>query len=79
MVLSAVFRDETTVALAWAIASGAWHPFADLLLHEDPFSQADAPLDFDPVRNTLPGLETYDWVRRLRAPAYNTARRSRGY
>src|SRR3954451_8189678 len=63
MVLSAVFRDETTVALAWAIASGAWHPFAELLLHDDPVNEADAPLDFDPVRNTLPGVETYDWVR----------------
>src|SRR3954452_4178314 len=78
MVLSAVFRDETTVALACAIASGAWHQFAELLLHEDPFNETDAPLDFDPVLNTLPGMETYDWVRRLRAPAYNTARRSRG-
>jgi hypothetical protein len=77
IVLSAVFRDETTVTLAWAIASGAWHPFAELLLHEDPLDEADAPLDFDPVRNTLPGVETYDWVRRLRAPAYNTARLSR--
>lgn len=78
VVLSAVFRDETTVALAWAIASGAWHPFAELRLHEDRFNEAGTPLDFDPVRHTLPGLETYDWVRRLRAPAYNTARRSRG-
>jgi hypothetical protein len=77
VVMSAVFRDETTVTLAWAIASGAWHPFAELLLHEDPVDEADAPLQFDPVRNALPGLGTYDWVRRLRAPAYKTARRSR--
>ena len=78
VVMSAVYRDETTVTLAWAIASGAWHPFAELLLHEDPVDEADAPLQFDPVINALPGLETYDWVRRLRAPAYHTARRSRG-
>jgi hypothetical protein len=78
VVMSAVFRDQTTVALAWAIASGAWHSFAELMLHQDPVDEADAPLQFDPVRNELPGLETYDWVRRLRAPAYNTARRSRG-
>ena len=78
VVMSAVFRDETTVTLAWAIATGPWHRFAELLLHEDPVDETDAPLRFDPVRNALPGLETYDWVRRLRAPAYNTARGSRG-
>jgi hypothetical protein len=27
--------------------------------------------------NTLPGLENYGWVRRLREPSYFTARRSR--
>jgi hypothetical protein len=75
--LSAVFHDETTVTLAWAIGPGAWHPFAELLLHQDPVDAADAPLSFDPVRNALPGLEAYDWVRRLREPAYTTARRSR--
>jgi hypothetical protein len=34
-------------------------------------------VSFDPVRNVLPGLAPYDWVRRLREPAYLTARRSR--
>ncbi len=77
VLLSAVFRDETTVALAWALRLGAWHPFAELRLHQDPADEADMPLSFDPVKNTLPGLETYDWVRRLREPAYTTARRSR--
>lgn len=77
VLLSAVFHDETKVELAWAIGSGAWHPFAQLLLHPDPVDEADVPLSFDPVRNVLPGLETYAWVRRLREPAYTTARRSR--
>jgi hypothetical protein len=77
VLLSAVFQDETTVALAWAIGSGAWHRFARLVLHEDPVGQEDARLSFEPVGNVLPGLETYDSVRRLRAPAYATARRSR--
>ena len=76
-VMSAVFRSETTVTLAWAIVSGARHRFAELLLFKDPGDEADAPLQFDLVRNPAPGLETYDWVRRLRAPAYSTARRSR--
>lgn len=76
VLLSAVFHDETTLVLAWAIRSGVWHSFAELWLQE-PVDEADALLSFDPVKNALPGLVTYDWVRRLREPAYNTARRSR--
>ena len=78
VVLSAVFRGETRLELAWATGLGPWHPFAELVLHEDPVDEADAPVSFEPVGNPLPGLETYDWVRRLRAPAYRTARRARG-
>jgi hypothetical protein len=77
VLLSAVFQDELTVALAWAARSGSWHQFAVLSLHEDPVEEADRPVSFDPVRNTVPGLETYDWVRRLREPAYFTARSRR--
>ncbi len=75
--LSAVFHDEVSVELAWAVRSGAWHPFAELSLHREPVDVADVPVSFDPVRNVLPGLETYDWVRRLREPAYAAARQSR--
>lgn len=77
VLLSAVFQDECTVALAWAVRSGSWHPFAELVLHRTPAGEGDGPLSFDPVRNALPGLEPYAWVRRLREPAYATARRSR--
>jgi hypothetical protein len=77
VLLSAVFRDETTVALAWAIGSGAWHSFAELALRDAPADEADLPVSFDPVRNTLPGLENYEWVRRLREPSYTDARSSR--
>ncbi|MEO5665819.1 MAG: hypothetical protein ABIR39_21330 [Nocardioides sp.] len=77
VLLSAVFRDQSRVELAWAIRSGVWHPFADLSLHTDPSDEADIPVSFDPVRNVLPGLEPYDWVRRLREPSYATARQSR--
>lgn len=77
VLLSAVFRDESRVELAWAIRSGVWHPFADLSLHTGPSDEADIPVSFDPVRNVLPGLEPYDWVRRLREPSYATARQSR--
>jgi hypothetical protein len=77
VVLSAVFRDERTVSLAWARRAGSWHPFAELTLEESPVAEADAPVSFDPVHNVLPGLEIYPWVRRLREPSYSTARRSR--
>jgi hypothetical protein len=77
VLLSAVFDDERTVALSWAIGSGDWHRFADLLLDEEPVDDPDPRLSFDPVRHQLPGLGVYGWVRRLREPAYRTARRSR--
>lgn len=77
VLLSAVFRDETTVELAWARGSGDWHPFAELSLEADPVDAQDVPVSFEPVENTLPGLETYEWVRRLREPSYAAARRSR--
>lgn len=78
VLLSAVFRSETKVDLAWAVGSGAWNPFAELVLDRGPAEEmADLLVSFDPVRNAPPGLHTYDWVRRLREPAYRTARRSR--
>jgi hypothetical protein len=77
VLLSAVFHAENKLELAWAIRTGRWHPFAELVLHNDPADEADLPVSFDPVRNALPGLEPYDWVRLLREPSYATARRSR--
>ena len=77
VILSAVFRDEVTLGLAWALGSGAWHPFADLLLQTDPVDARDRAVSFEPVGNVVPGLENYDWVRRLREPSYGAARRSR--
>jgi len=78
VILSAVFRGEREVALSWAHGSGTWHPFAELSLDQEPVDEPDASVSFDPVRHALPGLATYDWVRRLREPSYATARRSRG-
>jgi hypothetical protein len=78
LLLSAVHHDSTTVALSWARGTGPWCRFATLTLAEAPSGESDAPVCFDPVRNTVPGLENYDWVRRLREPSYAAARRSRG-
>jgi hypothetical protein len=74
-VIAAIARDEHGYELAFASLGGSWHPFADLVL--SPAAGPDPLVSFDPVRNTLPGLENYEWVRRLREPAYGTARLTR--
>ncbi len=74
-VIAAVARTERRYELAYASPGGPWHPFGDLVLSAN--HGPDPLVSFDPVRNPLPGLDTYDWVRRLREPAYGTARRSR--
>jgi hypothetical protein len=74
VLLAAVASGERAYELAYASGGGAWHHFADLVLET---TTADALISFDPVRHTVPGLENYTWVRRLREPAYDTARRSR--
>ncbi|HEX5086950.1 MAG TPA: hypothetical protein VFV89_04020 [Nocardioides sp.] len=60
--------------LVFAVGDGAWRPFAELVLGEP---ADDADVSFDAVRNTLPGLEQFAAVRRLRAPAYAAARAAR--
>ncbi len=72
MVLCAVPVDERTYELLWAEGTGPWRTFA--LLHLGAECADDEPYSFDPVLNTFPGLEQYPWVRRLREPAYRTAR-----
>lgn len=74
--VAAVHRDASTLELSWALRLGPWRTFAELRLDSAPGGD-DPALSFDPVLNTLPGLETYGWVRRLREPSYLTARRSR--
>lgn len=80
LLLGARYVDRDHVVLAVARPRSAWRTFADL--HLEPADPADPDrddpdLEFDAVVNELPGLPNYDWVRRLRAPAYRTARRSR--
>ena len=61
--------------LSWARPTGEWHLFGVLLLSTT--RSDDAEISFDPVRHQIPGLRQYPSVRRLRAPAYLRARRSR--
>jgi hypothetical protein len=76
VLLSAAFEGNA-FALAWALGTGAWHRFAELLLDDEPVGHGDRNLSFDPIRHPLPGLENYAWVERLREPSYLNARRSR--
>jgi hypothetical protein len=75
VVLAAVADGDRAYELAFATVGGAWHRFAHLALGTP--RGADVLVSFDPVRNTVPGLDNYPWVRRLREPAYRSARRSR--
>jgi hypothetical protein len=78
VLLAAVHVDERTLDLSCAVLSGPWTTFGQLRLDPDrPTTKPDVPISFDPLLNTLPGLENYGWVRRLREPSYLTARRSR--
>jgi hypothetical protein len=75
VVIGARAADERRLVLAWAPARGDWVPFGEVALADD--AGPDPLVSFDPVRNQLPGLDNYEWVRRLREPAYLTARRTR--
>lgn len=78
VLLRAVPQGERAVELSWAHGMGAWQPFGTLRLDQPTTTAADADVTFDPVVNPLPGLAPYDWVTRLREPAYRSARRARG-
>ncbi len=62
-------REPWQLRLLVARPRGPWHEFAELEL-----SRAPGPIDplvrFDAVRHPLPGLAQYEWVRRVRGPAY---------
>ncbi len=61
--------------LHWARGLEPWVPFARLDVGAD--AVEDAEVSFDPVLHPLPGLPFYDWVQRLREPAYGVARATR--
>jgi hypothetical protein len=75
LVLAATANGEHSFDMLWARPRGSWHRWAELRLEEEP--DGDALVSFDPVANTVPDLVPPDWVRRMRAPAYRAARRSR--
>jgi hypothetical protein len=76
LLIAAVPESPRTFDLHWAGPIGPWHRFGRLEVGE-PWSD-DVPLSFDPILNVVPGLEQYGWVKRLREPAYWTARSHSG-
>jgi hypothetical protein len=76
VLLGARRTDDNTFELSCATPSGPWRSFAGLALFPDGEEQ-DQEISFDPVLHQIPGLEPYDWVRRLREPGYARARRAR--
>jgi len=72
VVLAAVPRGPDVFDLLSAIRTGPWRPLARLEVSAT--TAEDALVSFDPLLNTLPGLDNYGWVRRLREPAYAAAR-----
>lgn len=73
VLLRALPLEDGVFELGCARPGGAWRTFGRLHTGDE---VAGRP-SFDPVLNTMPGLEPYDLVRRLREPAYRAARRSR--
>jgi hypothetical protein len=75
VLLGARSHTAGIVELAVALGGGPWRPFAELVV--SPEDSPDPTISFDPVINQVTGLNQYPAVRRLRAPAYKSARRSR--
>jgi hypothetical protein len=71
---AALGRRPLRLTLEQASLLSRWRPVATLEIMATAHQATDPPVRFDPLR-TPPGLRTYPWVRRLRTPAYATARR----
>lgn len=72
VVVGARLTGHDTADLCWSTPGRrVWHDFARLWVAD---AEVDTTVDFDPVLHRLPGLALDEWVRRLREPAYATAR-----
>jgi hypothetical protein len=68
--------EQLTFTLAAARPTGPWREFGTVTL-ASPDGAQDEPVEFDPFLHPVPGLENYEWTRRLREGAYAAARRGR--
>jgi hypothetical protein len=76
VLLMARFSEGHDIELSAGTPLGPWRPFARLELPEAS-GLFDPPIAFDPMQNTIAGLEPYSWVRRLRAGSYAASRSAR--
>ncbi|HEU5037033.1 MAG TPA: hypothetical protein VFT70_08505 [Nocardioides sp.] len=74
LVLSADPVGAEAFELSWARPAGDWQVFGCLRLSTRSLAEE---ISFDPIVHQIDGLEQYPSVRRLREPAYATARHSR--
>ncbi len=77
LLLGARRTHDRLFELSCATLAGPWWPFAGLALLPDDEQEQDPEISFDPVLHQIPGLEPYDWVRRVREPSYARARHER--
>jgi hypothetical protein len=70
--LRATATDTWELLVAGAV--GDWSGAGVLVLD---VATDDEMLELDPVRNEVPGMPNYEWVRRLREPSYALARAHR--
>jgi hypothetical protein len=76
VLLAAWPADDTGDRLILGVSglSGDWHEFGQLVISDE---SLDTDVSFDPVLNSLPGLDFPDWVTRLREGAYSASRHTR--
>jgi hypothetical protein len=74
LLLAAVANSDVAFDVLCATGTAPWRSAGTVrLLTESP----DAMISFDPLLNTVPGLDNYPFVVALREPAYRIARLSR--
>jgi hypothetical protein len=66
---------EWVLGLYWAKPAGPWRQCGELRLRASP-EPADTPLRFNPLKNQLPGAQTYAWTHRLRERSYQAAQQA---
>lgn len=69
-------QTGTVINLAVARPTGRWQQFGSVTVAADE-PATDDRISFDPFLNPVPGLDNYDWTRRVREGAYAAARRTR--
>lgn len=62
--------------LRYSGLTGPWRSLGSLSIDPQPLTEYHEGLRFDTIAHPLRGLPHFDWVRRLRAPSYQSSRQS---